>query len=137
MWQQPRLVAFAYIVAIAVSIVGCGSQENGGASAANRIAEKLKDASPQTTDAVKIQDFVILGEKSFAIRATLLSWNSTESVNTEFMYALAHDNAKKFACSDKAIRELLADGVELTVVYASADRKDTIETKILNGDCRN
>lgn len=123
------------ILLLAVSAAGCRGHDNSAREAEMHIAETLKSSSPDPTNAVKIRSYVIQGERDLLITATLVGWNSKDGTKRDFMRALAYDNARRFACNDKAIHELLVEGVELTVLYASNDDKDTLGVKVLEQSC--
>lgn len=128
-----HLTLAAFLVA---PLSGCGNEDHIDAEEAKSIAARLKESSPKTTDSVRIDDYIILGKKDIGIRATLLSWNSQSTIKNELMDALAYQNAKTFACGDKVIREMLADGFELTVMYTSADRKGELFATVHDESCR-
>lgn len=128
------LVCFAFFT---TTIVACKNEGRINSEEAKRIVDRLKESSPKTTESVRIDDYVILGEKDLGIRATLLSWDSRKSTDPKLMNALAYQNAKTFACDDKAIHSLLADGFELTVMYASADRRGKLFTTVREDSCKN
>lgn len=130
-----RYLTLALLGCIA-GIAGCKNDNHIDPEAAKLIAERLKEASPKTTESVKIDDLVILGKKDIGIRATLLSWDSRESTKDELMEALAHQNAVALACGDKVIREMLADGFELTVMYASKDRSGELFATVKDENCK-
>ena len=132
--SQYTFLLLIFLVLTAAS--GCRGPDNAELDASMRIAEALKKSAPDTTDAVKINGFFVQSDKEVLILATLINWNSKDKTNRDLMKALAYDSARGFTCRDKALRELLADGVALNVAYASNDDKDTIGVKVIDQSCR-